>query len=111
MKEKIKDKKIIKKMTIDDLAIILKNSFDSVDRRFDAVDERFNANDQRFDAMDQRFDAMDQRFDEMKDDLETIKDELITTNDRIDFLSESRVSNEGFSILKNRVTLLEKSSK
>jgi hypothetical protein len=90
MKEKIKNKKITQKITIDDLAIMIKNSFDVVY---------------------QKLDSHDQKFDEIKDDVETIKDQLMTTNDRIDFLAESRVSNERFSILQNRVTLLEEYSK
>ncbi len=42
-----------KKMTIDDLAAMLKRQFDFVDKRFDAIDERFARLELRFEKIDE----------------------------------------------------------
>ncbi len=48
-----------KKITIDDLAGMVKRGFDAVDARFDAVDARFDEVDKRFDEVDKRFDRIE----------------------------------------------------
>ena len=55
-----------KNITIDDLAVMVKKGFDSVDGRFDGVDKRFEAIDKRFDAVNKRFDKIDRRFDKIE---------------------------------------------
>ncbi len=59
-----------KKMTIDDLAIIVKNGFDRVDDRFKQVDIRFEKIDRRFDAIENRFMNM---LDKHTDDIRILK--------------------------------------
>ncbi|MEK9195244.1 MAG: hypothetical protein AAB975_02625 [Patescibacteria group bacterium] len=52
-----------KKITIEDLAGMVKRGFDDthvyMDKRFEAVDRRFEAVDRRFDDMDRRFDRIE----------------------------------------------------
>ena len=59
-----------KKITIEDLAGMVKRGFDDthvyMDKRFEAVDKRFEAVDRRFEAVDRRFDDMDRRFDRIE---------------------------------------------
>jgi len=43
---------MINKVTIEDLAGMVKRGFDTVDKRFDAVDKRFDAMDKRFDRIE-----------------------------------------------------------
>ena len=51
------------------LAEIMKQGFNSIDKRFVAVDKRFEAVDKRFEAVDKRFEDMykymDKRFEDM----------------------------------------------
>ena len=51
------------RITIEDLALMVKKGFDASDRRFDAMDKRFDAMDRRFDAMDKRFDTLEAKFE------------------------------------------------
>jgi hypothetical protein len=55
-----------KNITIDDLAIIIKKSFDVVDKRFDDVDKRFSAVDKRFDTVERRFENIDNRLNNLE---------------------------------------------
>ena len=48
-----------KKITIEDLAGMVKRGFDAVDARFDKIDARFEKVDARFDDMDARFDRIE----------------------------------------------------
>jgi hypothetical protein len=43
-----------KKITIDDLAIMVKVGFDEIGERFDEIGERFNKIDKRFDKIDDK---------------------------------------------------------
>ena len=54
------------RITLEDLALMVKKGFDSVDRRFSAMDKRFDAMDDRFDAMDKRFDRLESKFDNLE---------------------------------------------
>ena len=53
------------KITIEDLAGMMKRGFDGVDERFNGVDKKFLGIDERFDEIDERFDGIDKRFDEV----------------------------------------------
>ena len=91
------------KITINDLAGIIKRSFDGVDKRFDGVDKRFDGVDKRFDGVDQRMDTIDQK--------------LIGVNQRLDKLAENQgaimrkvegvVYRKEFDELKNRIEAIE----
>ncbi|MFZ3054941.1 MAG: hypothetical protein WA091_03100 [Minisyncoccales bacterium] len=48
-----------KEVTIDDLALMVRKGFQSVDKRFDEVDKKFDLVDKRFDRMDKRFDRIE----------------------------------------------------
>ncbi len=64
-----------KKMTIDDLAVMVKKGFDhvtntmadkeSVNKRFDEVDKRFDEVDKRFIDVDKRFIGIEHKLDHM----------------------------------------------
>jgi len=43
-----------KKISIDDLAVMINRGFEAVDKRFDELDERFKAVDSRLDAVEKR---------------------------------------------------------
>ena len=97
-------------ITINDLAGIIKRSFDGVDKRFDGVDQKFDKVNQRFDGVDKRFDGVDQRMD-------TIDQKLIGVNQRLDKLAENQgvimnklenvVYQKEFDELKGRVEAIE----
>ncbi len=80
-------KKIIKNMTIDDLAIITQNGFTyleekmdkgfaDVDRRFEQVDRRFDSMDLRFDKLEFRVGAYDRRLDNLEDKMRIVNNKL-----------------------------------
>lgn len=123
-------------ITIEDLAVMIKDGFDGVDKRFEQVDKRFEQVDKRFDAMDKRFDAMDKRFDKVEGDLgflidsskrqfDDLCERLDITEKKIDGMGimekaimaeikairaklETKADNKDFLELDNRVKKLEK---
>ena len=48
-----------KKVTIEDLAVMVNCGFNGVDKRFDGVDKRFNIVDKRFDKVEDRLDRIE----------------------------------------------------
>lgn len=51
-----------KRITVSDLARMVKSGFDFMHEQFQKIDERFNQIDERFNLIDRRFDAMDLEF-------------------------------------------------
>ena len=47
----------------EELAIMVRDVFDGIDKRFDGVDKRFDEVDKRFDGVDNCFGEVDKRFD------------------------------------------------
>jgi len=74
-----------KKVTIEDLARITKNGFDTVDKRFEQVDKRFEQVDANLESfrteVNHRFDhienllirAHENRIEKLEDDMRTLK--------------------------------------
>lgn len=60
-------------VTIDELALMVKKGFDSVDKRFDAVDRRFENLEMKF---DKRCDSLEEKFDKRCDILESKFDSI-----------------------------------
>ena len=65
-----------KKITIEDLAGMVKRGFDDVDKRFERVEkemrEGFKLVGERFEQVDERFDQIDKRFEQIDQQLEYI---------------------------------------
>ncbi len=79
-----------KKVTIDDLAIMMAKSFERVDKRFDEVDKRFN--------------EVDKRFEKVDENIRNIRGDILNLGDRF-------VSYHTFDSLANRVKILEEKKK
>ncbi|MEK7175725.1 MAG: hypothetical protein AAB693_02915 [Patescibacteria group bacterium] len=102
MIEKIKTKKV----SIDELAIMVANGFDGMNKKLeheigtlrDEMKEEFK---------NVRHEMKDMR-EEIVEEFDCVKTQIMETNDRIDFLAESRVTYEGHEILKSRVERIEK---
>jgi chromosome segregation ATPase len=58
-----------KKVSMEDLAIMVQRGFNSVDKRFDGVDDRF-------DALEKRVDSLDKSMFEVKLKLESVDERL-----------------------------------
>lgn len=90
-----------KNVSIDDLAVMIKQGFDGVDKKFEGVNGKFEGVDKKFDGVDKKFDEMDKKFtgkfDELKRDMEEIKLKFAYTAWAIDV-----------EALKQRVNVLEK---
>lgn len=52
-----------KRITVSDLARMVKSGFDFMHEQFQKIDERFNLIDRRFDAMDLEFARVNRRID------------------------------------------------
>jgi hypothetical protein len=65
MNNKLKSKKI----TLDDLAGMVKQGFDNVDERFDKIDGRLDKIDGRLDKVEGRLDKVDGKLDKIEKDL------------------------------------------
>ncbi len=54
---------MVKKITLEDLARMVKRGFDVVDDRFEQVDKRFEQIDKRFEHIDARFTEVESKID------------------------------------------------
>lgn len=78
-----------KRITIDDLAGMVKAGFDDMGQRFHDVGKRFDAMDERFNRMDERFDAMDERFDRIENlILKRHEEEIINLKTRMQYIED-----------------------
>lgn len=85
--------------TIDDLAVMIKKSFDHVEERFSQVDKRFSQVDKRFDHIDKHFEQFDKRLNALEIGQEDIKLRLNNVAHRFELKElEHRVE-----ILENRL--------
>lgn len=82
--------KVTKKVTIDDLAIMVAKGFEAVDKRFNDVDKRFNAVDKR---------------------LDDVEESIATTNNNVLNLGDRTVLKFEFDKLVTRVVRLERKTK
>lgn len=73
-----------KNVKIEDLAIMIKKGFDSVDKRFKSVDKRFDLVDSRFNSIDERFDLVDERFDSVEKEIKSLGE----LGKRVDLLAD-----------------------
>lgn len=53
------------RITIEDLALMVKKGFDANDKRFDEMDKRFDAMDKRFDTLEAKFEASEAKFEKI----------------------------------------------
>lgn len=101
-------KKKNNKMTINDLAVIVKRSFDHADKRFDKIEKKVTDNTIRLDAMHAKLNNLDRRvmyiedrltevvkqnkkeFDKIKKDLKEIKSQKIINKKQL-FDLEKRI--------------------
>ncbi len=81
MKKEVKTKK----MTIDKLAIMMSNSFESIEKKMATKDD----------------------IEEVKKEIEGVKDRLTGTNKRIDDYAETKVSKITHKELEHRVNFIE----
>ncbi len=87
-------KRMPAKITIDDLAVMMNQQFDRIEKRFEQVDKRFDQVDRRFEQIEQRLDRHDKQF--------TI------INHKLDDLSSETVINREFRVLTEaRLRILE----
>ena len=81
LNKKMPFKAMVRKVTIDELALMIGKGFRGVDERFDKMDERIDGMDERFDRMDKRFDKMDERFDRMELKLDSLERRIFAIED------------------------------
>lgn len=86
-----------KKMTIDDLAVMVAKGFDEVGKRFNEVDKKF-------DKVDKRLNEVEKGIDEVKENLASTRQDVLAMGDRFTLKYE-------FHDLSNRVSLLEQKQK
>jgi len=87
---KTKKKKIIQ---LDDLAVMVKDGFDQVDKRFDQVDKRFDQVDKQFNHLEKVVDTLEKGQEEIKLRLDNVAYcfELVELQKRVEIL-EKKIS-------------------
>jgi chromosome segregation ATPase len=91
--------------SIEDLSIVLKESFDAVGIKFQKIDDKFDKIDERFDRIDERFDNVESELSYIKVEIKTIKDRLDKLSDRV-FEGETTNGSDILD-LRKRVEFLE----
>lgn len=86
-----------KKMTIDDLAVMVAKGFDGVNTRFNGVEKRL-------DEVDKRLNEVEKGIDEVKENLASTRRDVFALGDRFTLKYE-------FHDLANRVSVLEQKQK
>jgi len=86
-----------KKVTIDDLAMMVGRGFEAVDKRFDQVDERLDKVESRLDKVEIKLDRVDYR-------LTQVEENQLDLKLRIDVLNYTKTTDE----LRGRIVVLEK---
>lgn len=99
-----------KKITINDLAVMVQNGFNSIhsemDTRFNLVDKKFEAVDRRFEQIesrfDKRFDGIDARFERLESRVKNIETRVENLDTKFDALQSVVVNDHG-----NRLNAVE----
>lgn len=110
---------MVKKITIDTLAVMIKRGFDDVDKRFDDVDKRFDGIDGRLMKLESDTDYLKARVTEIGRTLEEHgelldehSEELRWLHKKIDEIigsgSKKAITYKEFSALVSRVSSLER---
>lgn len=94
-----------KKVTIDDLAIMVAKGFDGVHKE---MNERFDKVYDRFDEVDKRFDEVDKRFDKVEKEISDVRENLGTTRMDVLGIGDRFVSRHEFGEHLVHFSLLEK---
>lgn len=95
-KEPIKNKKV----TIDDLAIMIADGREETNELARMVAKGFESIDKRFNEVDKRFNEVDKRFNEVEESIQTVRADVLNLRDQ-------SVSRYEFDDLRIRVVSLE----
>lgn len=95
-------KKVVKKkMTIDDLAIMVASGFQGVDSRLDKVDSRLDKVDSRLDKVESRLGVLEEEVKDLSQNVKSTRRDMLNMGDKF-------VTHRMFDELASRVYLLEK---
>jgi len=110
-----------KKITIDDLAVMMKKGFDGVDEKFDGVDEKFDGVDEKISTLATKVDLVDlatkidlinleakidKKFKAMEERWSYKFDKLTTTLDK--FLKRMTDMEDEFTLMKHDLNRMKK---
>ncbi|OHA83009.1 MAG: hypothetical protein A2937_02275 [Candidatus Yonathbacteria bacterium RIFCSPLOWO2_01_FULL_47_33b] len=93
-----------KKMTIDDLAVMVAKGFAGVDKKFDGVYRKF-------DEVDNKFAEVKKEISEVKKDVAEVKENLASTRRDVLAMGDKFTLKYEFHDLASRVSLLEQKRK
>jgi peptidoglycan hydrolase CwlO-like protein len=93
-----------KKMTIDNLAVMVAKGFDGIYKKFDEVDKKF-------DEVDSRFDEVKKEISEVKKDIVEVKENLMSTRRDVLAMGDKFTLKYEFHDLASRVSSLEQKRK
>jgi len=74
------------KITIEELAVMIKRGFDETAKKID-VDKRFESMDKRFDGVDRRLDHIDARLNTIEHDIQEIRVDMVHRHEFEDALA------------------------
>ena len=108
-------KEVTKKVTIDDLAVMITEGREEtnelarmVARGFSSKDKKFS---DKFNRIDKRFDAADERFESIEKSIEGLEESIATTNNNVLSLGDRTVPRFEFESLMTRIVRLERKTK
>ncbi|MHB1117912.1 MAG: hypothetical protein ACYCZ7_00055 [Minisyncoccota bacterium] len=99
-KESIKNKKV----TIDDLAVMIADGREETNELARMVAKGFESIDKRFESIDKRFEGIDKRLENVEENLSATRRDVLAMGDRFTLKYE-------FHDLSTRVSLLEQKVK
>src|SRR3990167_8076102 len=92
------------KVTIEDLARMVKGGFDEVNDKFDEVNDKM---DEGFAQVDKRFEQVDKRFEQVATELGHINARLSTVEHDVAQIGKEMISRMEFEDLMSRVKYIE----
>jgi len=99
------------KVTIEDLARMVKGGFDEVGAKFDEVNDKFDEvndkMDEGFAQVDKRFEQVDKRFEQVATELGHINARLSTVEHDVAQIGKEMISRMEFEDLMSRVKYIE----
>lgn len=86
-----------KRITINDLAIMMKRGFDEMGKRFSGLEQKFGGLEQKFSGLEQKFEGLEQRFDALEYGNKTFKEEILGRMDK----HEQKIEKLTHEVLQN----------
>jgi archaellum component FlaC len=100
-----------KKITIDDLAIMVQHGFNGMDERFDGVEKRLDNVEGRLGRVEGRLGRVEKQLDILEEDVDVLKEDIKYLKQGQERIESNMVYRLEFEKLDDRVAVLENKGK